>query len=329
MTNDIPGIFSKEMEIFITLAQTRSFRQTSEMFHLSSGSVSRLIGNLETNLGVTLFDRSHKPMTLTAEGRWLLNELKPSLRRIAQTVESLKKTHYLKPMLRIGFIDSFSYDVAPQFIRAMAGHVQHISCLTGGADRLVERLSAQEVDVILTINPCFDIPNLRRHLLVCEPSVLIFPPQFLAKDRQFTSWQELSVCGLPFIRNYSFSGGGKLETVHFTTNDLKITSIIHTDNIGMRLKLVSEGMGWAIIRPMSLLQHMDLVPYLHIVTAPEPWITRKIYVLARPSISRELFIEIISSLTQILKGNIVPKLQKLVPEKVGRSIQIYDCDEHL
>lgn len=320
---DLHGVFSREFEIFLTLAQTRSLRQTAEQFSLSVPSISRLMSELEARLHVTLFDRTCKPMRLTAEGRWLVDEIKPGIRRIAQSLESVHSASFFKPYLRIGFIDSFSYDIAPAFIERILPRLQGISCLTGGADRLIERLNAQEVDVILTINPCFDIPGLRRHLLLKEPSVMIFPRQEKYAGAAAWSWRELSVCGLPFIRNYSFSGGGKLENVHFTTHDLDMVSLIHSDSIGMREKLVARGNGWAIVRPLSLMQHAELVPQLFIFRTPPPVIMRNIYVLARSMISSCLFADIVNLLADIVQSEMLPALRSMLGEELLKGAQAY------
>ncbi len=320
---DLHGVFSREFEIFLTLAQTRSVKQTAEKFGLSLPSISRLMNELEARLHVSLFDRSCKPMRLTPEGRWLVDEIKPGIRRIAQSLEGVHSASFFKPYLRIGFIDSFSYDIAPVFIERMLPRLQGVSCLTGGADRLIERLYAQEVDVILTIDPCFDIPELRRHLLLREPSVLLFPREEKYCRAGSWSWRELSVCGLPFIRNYCSSGGGKLESVHFTTHDLDIVSRVHSDSIGMREKLVARGNGWAIVRPLSLLQHAELIAQLHIFRTPPPIIMRNIYVLARSMISSSLFAEIVNVLADILRTETLPKLRSILGADVIEGAQIF------
>lgn len=320
---EIQGVFSREFEIFMALAQNHSFRQTAEKFGLSISSISRLMHELENRLHITLFDRSCKPIALTVEGRWLFRELQPSLRHISQSIQDAHQAALFKPYLRIGFIDSFSYDVAPEFIENILPRIRGISCLTGGADRLVERLNAQEVDVILTINPCFDIPNLRRHLLLREPSVTIFPKEERFRQAGQWSWHELSLCGLPFISSYNISGGGKLETVHFTTHDLDIVSVIHSDNIGMREKLVSRGNGWAIMRPLSLLQHRELIDKLYIFVSPPPVIMRDVYILARSTIQPGLFADIVNTLADILKDRILCLLGNALPARLMEGIEIF------
>jgi len=269
---------------------------------------------VEKSLGVALFDRTCRPAALTAEGRRLEGELRPCVSQFEKTIRELRLMNHMRLTLRIGFIDSFSYDIAPAFIRRIAPDLRGISCLTGGADRLTERLAAQEVDIILSINPCFEVPGLRRFRLLTEPSVLIFPKGLPRAGFRPQSWEELATCGLPFIHNYESSGGGRLEDGHFRTHDIPVTGSVFTDSIGMRMKLVSEGLGWAIIRPLSLLQHMELMADIRILSVPSPGISRSIFVLGKGSVPPEIFSKTIRLLHEIIETEITKRILPLVPE---------------
>ena len=317
------GIFSRNVEIFISLAKTKSFQKTASIFGLSTSPISRELVTLENKLKVTLVDRSCRPLILTPEGRKLLSELIPIMNESQRAVALAREASNFHPSLRIGFIDSFSYDVVPQFITMMQSKISKFICLTGGADRLVERLLSHEVDVILTINPCFEIPDLRRHLLLREPSVLIFPKSQYDFRRYFRSWEDLAHCGLPFIRNYSFSGGGQLESQHLTTHDLKLMGTIQTDNNGLRIKLVSDGKGWAIVRPLTLLQHEKLLSKLTIYSVPSPLIERKVYILGRSNISVDLYRDIVDSLANILNSEVITRLTEIFSPTIVKSIEVY------
>uniref|UniRef100_UPI00242CD69E helix-turn-helix domain-containing protein n=1 Tax=Sutterella wadsworthensis TaxID=40545 RepID=UPI00242CD69E len=61
------GIFSRNVEIFISLAKTKSFQKTASIFGLSTSSISRELVTLENKLKVTLVDRSCRPLILTPE----------------------------------------------------------------------------------------------------------------------------------------------------------------------------------------------------------------------------------------------------------------------
>ena len=61
------------LEVFLAVAQERSFSRAAETLHRTQPAVSQAIRRLETELGESLFDRSSKDGTLTAAGRVLLD----------------------------------------------------------------------------------------------------------------------------------------------------------------------------------------------------------------------------------------------------------------
>jgi DNA-binding transcriptional LysR family regulator len=67
-------ILDKKLQIFLAVAETASFSQASKKFSLSQSVISFHIDSLETELGVRLFDRRGRMITLTSEGEYLFEE---------------------------------------------------------------------------------------------------------------------------------------------------------------------------------------------------------------------------------------------------------------
>jgi DNA-binding transcriptional LysR family regulator len=71
-----------QMRTFVAVAEAGSFRAAAVRLSRVQSAVSHAIGNLEAQLGVTLFDRSgHRP-TLTPEGRALLADARAILLKV-------------------------------------------------------------------------------------------------------------------------------------------------------------------------------------------------------------------------------------------------------
>ncbi len=62
-----------QLEVFLAVAQEKSFSRAAETLHRTQPAVSQAIRRLETELGEALFDRSSKDGTLTAAGRVLFD----------------------------------------------------------------------------------------------------------------------------------------------------------------------------------------------------------------------------------------------------------------
>jgi DNA-binding transcriptional LysR family regulator len=62
------NLSTKQLRAFLALRDVRNFTQAAERCHLSQSAFSALIGNLERDAGVRLFDRSTRRVELTPEG---------------------------------------------------------------------------------------------------------------------------------------------------------------------------------------------------------------------------------------------------------------------
>ena len=56
------------MKYAVEIARTNSLNKAAETLYVGQSALSRAIKELETSLGVTLFERSSKGMTLTHDG---------------------------------------------------------------------------------------------------------------------------------------------------------------------------------------------------------------------------------------------------------------------
>jgi len=63
---------TKPLQLFVSAADTLSYSRTAEQFSLSESFVSEQIGVLESSLGVKLFNKPGRNVTLTAEGHEFL-----------------------------------------------------------------------------------------------------------------------------------------------------------------------------------------------------------------------------------------------------------------
>ena len=61
---------------FIRVAEAGSFNKAAEELHLTSTALIKQINLLESDLGLRLFDRTHRGLTLTKAGESLLRDAK-------------------------------------------------------------------------------------------------------------------------------------------------------------------------------------------------------------------------------------------------------------
>jgi DNA-binding transcriptional LysR family regulator len=149
------GVTIRQLQIFVVAADHLSFARTSERLHLTQAAVSLQIKQLETMVGLALFDRRGKKLTLTEAGenllryaRLILDALKDADAAIS-ALKGLTGGH-----LRVGVVSTAKY-----FAPALLAQFQHrypgvrVSLSVNNREVIVRDLERSEIDVAVMGTP--------------------------------------------------------------------------------------------------------------------------------------------------------------------------------
>ena len=73
-------MYNPQLETFLRVADAGSFNKAAEESYITPTAVIKQINLLEESLGVKLFDRSHRGLTLTKAGRSMYQDAKYIIR---------------------------------------------------------------------------------------------------------------------------------------------------------------------------------------------------------------------------------------------------------
>lgn len=90
MAERLPSL--KSLEVFVQAGKSLSFGQTAMAMGLSPSAVSRRIAALEQDLGVALFTRHGRSVSLTAAGAQYLEDLAPAFAAIRSATSALSRS---------------------------------------------------------------------------------------------------------------------------------------------------------------------------------------------------------------------------------------------
>src|ERR1700733_9468549 len=80
-----------DLSAFVTVADLMSFRAAASRLDISPSAVSHSMRALEERLGVRLFNRTTRSVSLTDAGLRLLDELRPAVSQIQSALEGLNQ----------------------------------------------------------------------------------------------------------------------------------------------------------------------------------------------------------------------------------------------
>ena len=85
-----PNLPLRLLEPFEASARLGSFTRAAKELSVTQSAISQRVRKLEDLIGLTLFERGHRSVTLTAEGRDLLNGVTVALRHLAAATQGLQ-----------------------------------------------------------------------------------------------------------------------------------------------------------------------------------------------------------------------------------------------
>ena len=161
--------------IFRTVVSEGGVNRAAEKLHRVPSNVTTRIRQLEEYLGVRLFRRDGRTLSLTAEGKTLLNYATRLLRLADEAVDELR-TGKPQGMFRLGSLESTAGSrLAPILSRYHDTHPGVVvELVTGTTGTLLNRVRNFEIEAAFVSEP-FTAPELQALPVFREELVLITP----------------------------------------------------------------------------------------------------------------------------------------------------------
>ncbi len=119
MLNGYKDMDLKQLNAFIAIADSGSFSAAAITTGLSQPSLSRLLKQLETDMGVVLVDRYHRPLHLTEAGLFFYDKISTVLTEIETITNMTQRLSAPSTTLNIGFVPSVLYGLLPEVIATL------------------------------------------------------------------------------------------------------------------------------------------------------------------------------------------------------------------
>lgn len=141
----------QSMRLFAKLAELGSFTKAAESLDIGRPQVTRYIQELESSLGVRLFQRTTRKVTLTTEGERFYEQVLDILGRISSATSMFdRRGATLGGRLRIGIPTAFAQAQFMDSLKEFTTIFPAINLVLGVTDRTVD-LVGEGIDCVLRI----------------------------------------------------------------------------------------------------------------------------------------------------------------------------------
>lgn len=256
------------LRYFVKLSELRHYTRAAEQLCISQPSLSHAISQLESELGVPLFEKSGRNTVLTRYGEEFLECAQRSLGILDAGMESLQRSAKGEGVVRLGFLRTLGVDFIPKltsdFIAADPNSGVEFSFHSDLSSGLIDGLLQHKFDLVFCSEPERSL-GLTATPVTSQKLVMIVPNGHPLADRGSIGLAET----LEYPAVWFAKGSGLRKVVDGMYEQVggKPISVIETEEDEVIAGLVAAGFGIAVVPDMDMLHKLD-ISVLEITSPP-------------------------------------------------------------
>jgi DNA-binding transcriptional LysR family regulator len=260
----------RHLRYFQGVAEELSFSKAARKLHVAQPALSRAVKELEGMLGLQLFTRTRRVVSLTPAGAVLLTETRSLLQRLEEALRRVQRTAAGEEgELRLGYIGPPTQNFLGRILREFRQRYPRVSVVLEERtpERVWEMVARGRVSVGLT-RPVFPHHAFGLHTLVLKEERLfaVLPTGHRLASRVQIRWQQLA--DEPLIILSRREGVSLYDAVLAACHRAGVTpNLAHTPSlISTVLSYVEAGAGVAIVSESIGLQGQGLPLVFRLLT---------------------------------------------------------------
>lgn len=314
------------LQMFVAAAEERSMSGAASRVGATQSAVSQSVRQLEEFLGVVLFDRTKRPLHLTAAGLTLFNRARLLLADSAQIRSEVQEaSRGIAPEVTVGLVDSFAATCGPAFIRQLLKKTVRLAVHSGLTPFHGEKLFAREFDIVVTTDTFDALERVAYRRLYSENFLVLTPKRGGSRVFDREALRRLALAE-PLVRFNSKSHlGSQVETLLRRTG-IRASSRLEVDTADTLVAMVGAGTGWAITTPTCIAQGAAYMGSVQVGLLSGIHGSRSLYILGREGEHEKLFDTCHQAATAAVEEVLLPTLRRLAPHAVDH-VQLAEPDD--
>ncbi len=233
----------RQLRTVVSFLTQGSFAAIGDKIGLSPSAVSIQMLRLEEEIGVTLFDRSTRPPTLTVEGM-AIAEVAREILKLEERIRLIAKGQHIASAITIGFVPTTLVFVLPCVVGQLRQTYPdlQINIKSGMSGELAAGVMRREIDFALITAPLYEMPELSIREIVREPLFAVGPRSFddVKSDADLLT-------ALPFISFNKSTWLGQTIAIDLQARGIYQREGMEVDSLETIEMLVSQGYGVSVL----------------------------------------------------------------------------------
>ena len=288
----------KILKNFLAVTRHKSVAAAAREIGLTAAAAGQQLQLLENEIGLELFDRTKRSLTLNSHGRSLIEPIQEIIARYEALGTNLKSE--LSGTIVLGALVSSLMGAFGKTLNEIKQSYPdlEIKLIAGLSSNFLDQVIEGTIDGAIVTESPYALPqNVQWTELYKEPMILIAPSALKSsKNSNILSDQ------LPFIRFERNTWTGHLVEQTIRVNKLKIQDGMELNSVEAIIELVRQGLGYSIVPQLANISWSS-DRQLKIQKLPGKTVYRKVGLLERKKHSR-------NNITGAIKGHFLSNVLK-------------------
>ena len=236
----------KNLNTFVQVAELLSFTQAADKLGYSQSTVSFQIRQLETELGVSLFDRINHTIALTDKGREMLQYAHDIIKLTEDMSMVARGEQQVGGLVRIAIAESLCNWLLSERFAALHTDYPGITMKIIAADTedMFRLLGRNEADLVFTLDNHI---YARDYVLVAEARIGVHFGTAADSPLCGRRLKASDIVGEPFLLTERGMSYRRLMEEQLAKRNLEVKPILESGSTDLLCKLAEQGMGIAYL----------------------------------------------------------------------------------
>jgi DNA-binding transcriptional LysR family regulator len=288
----------KILKNFLAVTRHKSVAAAAREIGLTAAAAGQQLQLLENEIGLELFDRTKRSLTLNSHGRSLIEPIQEIIARYEALGTNLKSE--LSGTIVLGALVSSLMGAFGKTLNEIKQSYPdlEIKLIAGLSSNFLDQVIEGTIDGAIVTESPYALPqNVQWTELYKEPMILI-APSVLKSSKNSNNLSDQ----LPFIRFERNTWTGHLVEQTIRVNKLKIQDGMELNSVEAIIELVRQGLGYSIVPQLANISWSS-DRQLKIQKLPGKTVYRKVGLLERKKHSR-------NNITGAIKGHFLSNILK-------------------
>lgn len=245
-----------QLNTFLTLSKMKNFTKTAELLGYAQSSITVQIQQLEKELGVKLFERIGKNISLTAEGNTLIPYATKILSLSANMKEAVVPSDEAHGSITIGASESLCIYRLPKIIKAYKERHPYIDIYLKllKCNQFIPFLSDNSVDIAFSIGDRIDQETITSVLELPEPIMILASPNHPLASKDCLSLMDFDQEAF-ILTEHGCCYRGAFERDLMNVN-IELKTVLETDSIQAIKQTAMSNLGICVLPKIAVAEEI-------------------------------------------------------------------------